>query len=1517
MTMSEITGPRPFPSLWREPSRRSRWQAAIAALALIATPLVSATPGEDGDVTITGAGVILNSYTTLGSSATAGSSTITVTAGGVGALALPACPTGASCSGPLAPNPPTGATAGFPSGVGPGDLLMIYQPQDTNAAATIIDTNNTSAFGAVLDNDPTTGHQAGLYEFVYVASISGDTIDIVTSASPPGPGGQSACPGLRNSYDAGAMVIRVPQLNNLTINNNGRLTAPAWNATAGTNIGGVVAVEVARRADDSGGVLSFSGDGRIDVSGLGFRGGANDNVSAASATSHITTFASNACADGAHKGESIFGWSGTWNGDTTSPVCGVGSTGLHVGRALSRGALANGGGGGNAHNAGGGGGSNGGDLLGWTGAGVPAPAFAAIWAREATTLLNLNSAGGGPLAVTPATVGSTTLVASTGGGRGGYTFSANDSTATRNPGTEGPQVPPRDTPVFCGRTSTGDQWSGNCRTNVGGLGGRPLARGDDGFQRFFFGGGGGAGDANSSAGGAGGGRGGGMAFVMAFDVSDPGGDPRIVANGAAGGNTVGTGNDAPGGGGGGGTIVLLSNATLPAVALVADGGEGGDQIISTVEAEGPGGGGGGGVIAVRSFGGSPSSSVQGGVNGTTNSPGVTNASFDPFPPNGATGGGIGELIDGPPRNGPMFQCINAGCEGADCFPTPVTGAWFESERNGRSVVVRFATAAEVGNAGFWIEAASTADGSRRARVSNFVSAQNEDPSSPRFYELGFPDTAATHLWLVDVDAQGRETRRGPYAVGQSYGARPDTRRYDWTQAMMDVTRNRAPASSDAAYLTVSATGMHRVTYESLAAAGVNLAGVPAGEIALLSRSGPVSRAVRGPAVFGPGSVVEFFGDPSPDLWSRTERYVLGRASDPNQVREIPVSAADWGGAQGTSFATARSEHVPPRWFYEPASPSGTPWYQYELTATSGPVSRDLPISVANPSGSNGRLTVKLWGGVDLDELPTPDHHVRILFNGVEVASRRFDGITPQVFDVPVTNVVAGTNVVRVVVPFDTGGFPFDQIVIDGASLDYRTTAEVRGGKFQASGVTAVTTLEERIFADGISDVVPDCIPYQSSEPNTPSCIPVNFERTQVSIAGRTANQSIWVVGAGSVRELLASPTSGLSGDLADSPGSTLIVADRGTLPQPAIEAAPVLAGLPTGSAEYVVITHAAFADVVAPLLAHRQGQGLTTALVDVEQLYRRYTAGNAHPDAIRAFMREHAQALGIRFLVLAGGANYNSVGLLPAGTSTLSHIPTPYVPVNQLVNFAPGDALYGDITGDYVAEVAVGRLPVRTVAEATEAVRKILAYESQPANGRFMLVSGAKDIELDLDFRAATTSFASTLSPTWAQTRVDVDTLGAAAARLALFDGLNFGQSLISYTGHSGPIQWDGNDDAPTLLTASQVSSLPPSANQPFLLQFGCWTTYFLSPVTLTMGNAWMLTPNAGASGVFGSTVLLDQVNHDAMAAAIGPRLQSGVRLGEALEAARRELAAELPLHGGSEILAGITLLGDPAMRLR
>ncbi|MFN6039011.1 MAG: gliding motility-associated C-terminal domain-containing protein, partial [Bacteroidota bacterium] len=85
----------------------------------------------------------------------------------------------------------------------------------------------------------------------------------------------------------------------------------------------------------------------------------------------------------------------------------------------------------------------------------------------------------------------------------------------------------------------------------------------------------------------------------------------------------------------GGTIVLNSvGGVANTLTCNANGGNGGNQIISVTngnEAEGPGGGGGGGYIAVSS--GTPTRNTNGGNNGVTNS-----GALSEFTPNGATRG---------------------------------------------------------------------------------------------------------------------------------------------------------------------------------------------------------------------------------------------------------------------------------------------------------------------------------------------------------------------------------------------------------------------------------------------------------------------------------------------------------------------------------------------------------------------------------------------------------------------------------------------------------------------------------------------------------------------------------------------------------------------------------------------------------------------------------------------------------------------------------------------------------------
>ena len=221
--------------------------AFVVCCAMLTAPVVRAeTPGKDGDVTISSAGVVVNQYAALSGSVSAGASSITGTA--------------------LATAMPTLAA---------GDVVMIYQAQGATISSV-----DTAAYGAV-----TAYNSAGLYEFQTVASVSGNTITFATYAG--------NCSGLRNSYSsAGApQIVRVPQYRNLTVSTGASIVPVVWNGTTG----GIVALRVAQTA---------SINGTISATAAGFRGGALDNDT----SNNSAIYRSTLTAAGAEKGESIAGY---------------------------------------------------------------------------------------------------------------------------------------------------------------------------------------------------------------------------------------------------------------------------------------------------------------------------------------------------------------------------------------------------------------------------------------------------------------------------------------------------------------------------------------------------------------------------------------------------------------------------------------------------------------------------------------------------------------------------------------------------------------------------------------------------------------------------------------------------------------------------------------------------------------------------------------------------------------------------------------------------------------------------------------------------------------------------------------------------------------------------------------------------------------------------------------------------------------------------------------------------------
>lgn len=1268
-------------------------------------------------------------------------------------------------------------------------------------------------------------------------------------------GGSVCGGGLRFTYALpGTLVIRVPQYSNLTVNAGASLVAPAWTGSSG----GVVAIHVGGSPVSTTGVATV--DGAIHADARGFRGGA---VAEQSVVFGVTSFV---CAnpDGAQKGEGI----GDGIFASVNNRC--------------RGAAANGGGGGNNHNSGGGGGANGGfdaadpTAGGWLrgigvfaagpgGSGPGSPFdFLLSWALDAEIDPDL----GGPSP--PQT--------SSGGGRGGYTYAASRA----NPQTAAPGAA---------------AWGGDLRRAVGGLGGRPLNGMpvvSDPYRRLYFGGGGGAGESNNSQGGSGG-AGGGLVFLVARRVQGGG---QIRADGAAGQDSAGGGNnDAPGGGGAGGTVVIQAGNGLSAgMSVFARGGRGGNQLPIDPESEGPGGGGSGGVILSPGGG---SASLAGGVHGSSDSGGlrdpVDDATTRRFPPNGATSGAPGSFAALPPRDGASspYACL----QGPD-FTTPVSDAWFRSASLGeRRARVEFAVAAEIGNAGYWVYAESAPG--QRQRVGSFIAAAGASASLARNYQetLNLPE-ATRSLYLADVDLDGRETLRGPYDLGTEYGSPPSDVSYDWSSGRGQRDAYQAALRSSAgsiARIGVRERGVQRITYEQLQAAGINFAGAVAADIAVLSRQGGVPRRIRGGQVFGPGSSIEFFGEAAPSLWSRDHYYLL----QIDRAQAVDMALIDRPTAPAETSSYMKLIEYAPQNAYNEASPTGDPWYADRIVANGGAASRSVVLSGPAPFGTTGELEVVLWGGIDWPG-SKPDHQVELYFNGQRVANERFDGVAQSILRVPVA-LATGNATVEVRLPRNTG-FAADIVHIESIRLRYPALAQANGQRFL--GASLQGTAWDSMFADAFGDPLPAV-------------------RGGVLTVGGSVGplRRAYRIEGGAAVEYAVADSDPVALDSVDfTPRSELWVSAQSQLLTPTLSLISAPDELFGSQTDWLVISHGAFAPALPPLLARRASQGLSTRLVEVSAIYARYSAGNPDPAAIRSYIAAARASMGVRYVLLVGADTMDAPGYLNSGS--VSFIPTPYVSTDLFVRYAPADPLLGDGNADGVPDLALGRLPVRTLAEAEEAVRKILSYETQPASGKFLLAAGPQDSNAPQAFALASEAFSADLPQSWNLDRVYQDQLGLGAARQSLVRALNDGRSVVSYIGHSGPTRWtfDPLLDISQVLGNSSNPALPnllPSANQPIVMQFACWTTYFVSPAQNTMAQALLLSPGRGASAVLGATVLMEQRSHERMAGAMAGHLLPGVRIGDAMLAAKAELANDADDPAGPDILLGQILLGDPAQQIR
>ena len=309
--------------------------------------------GKDGNKIVSGSAVVINEYTALTSNANIGDVQITVQASGLNQFGR------------------------FATTLVPGDLIMIIQMQGASLLGGFTVGLNNTTFGFPKDStwgSITNYNNCGNYQLLQVKGVpNSTTIEL-------------DCP-LRFAFDVvgRTQIVRLPRINNFTINFGATVTCDAWNGIRG----GIVAFEV-------DGNITLNGN--INTDAKGFRGGAKENFS----TLGLNEISCDTAEVGAQKGEGIGGYKSDYN---------------YLGGRFCKGAAANAGGGGNCHNAGGGGGGNGGSTSNYFAVGVPD-----ISNPNYITAYNLETPG-------------IANIVSSGGGRGGYSASsANVSPLTNAPG---------------------------------------------------------------------------------------------------------------------------------------------------------------------------------------------------------------------------------------------------------------------------------------------------------------------------------------------------------------------------------------------------------------------------------------------------------------------------------------------------------------------------------------------------------------------------------------------------------------------------------------------------------------------------------------------------------------------------------------------------------------------------------------------------------------------------------------------------------------------------------------------------------------------------------------------------------------------------------------------------------------------------------------------------------------------------------------------------------------------------
>ena len=624
-----------------------------------------------------------------------------------------------------------------------------------------------------------------------------------------------------------------------------------------------------------------------------------------------------------------------------------------------------------------------------------------------------------------------------------------------------------------------------------------------------------------------------------------------------------------------------------------------------------------------------------------------------------------------------------------------------------------------------------------------------------------------------------------------------------------------------------------------------------------------------------GTNLFFYAEWHQDNYSTNNVYFLtsqtnGAVGLENGQAPVPTTASIWYPA---------SVYYKVNVFYEsslPLAAEDDPWMWQQLISIShlGSTVNDYAVVDHLTQGGDrtAQLSLDLWGGV------ATTHIIGISVNGTALGNWTWNGLvqTNLSVTIPSALLVSGSN--KFTFQAIQNGLPASSIwYLNHFALSYPRTYTATNGlvDFSANGNGVITV-------DGFASN--NIVLVDVTNPKQPLLV------TNVTLDNPASTWRISFVPA--------------------SPSAHYVAAQSGVATPVYALALGQVAGLAGkgNTADYLIVAPPSLLSSATNLANYRQQTGLKTIIAPLDQVYNEFGYGFPTPHAIQGLVAAGWTnwTTPPRYLVLLGKGTYDFLNV-----DNYSNNLTPPLIVSTVYGIFATDSLMGDVYGNGVPEVAVGRLSGLTTNDINALITKIENYEGSapPAKPQALLVADVPDS--GGNFQADIQQTDAVISNKFTDTLIYSQNAGSAEpVHSQITNHWKAGVDLVNYAGH-GALEQFGTVG---YLTSTDVTNfLSTCPRWPLVTAITCICGQFSQPTADCLGESALQPTNGGGIAFYGATGLSLSGESSEMNVRLSALLATNIqfRLGDMIvQAVAAHVTQDLP----TVPVWIYNLMGDPAM---